>query len=262
MYIQVDGHKVFAAGKLIQGAPEPVVVFIHGAAMDHSVWAMHTRYFMHIRRSVIALDLPAHGRSEGEAMASIEAMAAWVLQCLDVLDIDSVAVAGHSMGALVALELASLSGNRVGTLALLGASAPMPVSAQLLEAARDDRPEARDMMMLWGHAFAAQIGGNPVAGIHIMNTATRLLERARPGVLFNDLNACNDYECGTESVTRVAAKTTLVCGAEDRMAPYRAGAELAGYIPDCVIEVVDQCGHLLMSEQPEQTHRRLVAALI
>ena len=261
MYIEVDGHKVFAAGKLIQDSPQAPVILIHGAAMDHSVWAMHTRYFMHVRRSVLALDLPAHGRSEGDALASIEAMATWASLFLDSCDIDTVAVAGHSMGALVALELAGSSGNRVSKLALLGASAPMPVSEQLLEAARDERPEARDMMMLWGHAFAAQLGGNPVAGIHIMNTATRLLERARPGILYNDLNACNDYECGTESAARIAAKTTLICGAEDKMTPYRAGRELAGFIVDCSIEVVADCGHILMSEQPEQTHRMLLTAL-
>ncbi len=261
MYIQVDGRKVFAAGRLSYGSPQPPVILIHGAAMDHSVWAMHTRYFMHVRRSVLALDLPAHGRSEGDPLDSIEAMAAWVSRCLDEFDIDEIAVAGHSMGALVALELSASSGDRVDRLALLGASAPMRVSDQLLEAARDDRPEARDMMMLWGHAFSAQLGGNPVAGIHIMNTATRLLERARPGVLFNDLNACNSYECGAESASKIAAKTTLICGAEDKMTPHRAGRELAGFIPDCAVEVVSECGHILMSEQPEQTHRRLVAAL-
>ena len=68
MYVDVDGHKVFAAGRLAAASPVPPVVLVHGAAMDHTVWAMHTRYFMHVGRSVIAPDLPAHGRSNGEAL--------------------------------------------------------------------------------------------------------------------------------------------------------------------------------------------------
>jgi pimeloyl-ACP methyl ester carboxylesterase len=261
MYVEVDGHKVFAAGRLVEASPAPPVVFVHGAAMDHSVWAMHTRYFMHIGRSVIAPDMPAHGRSGGEALTCVEAMSAWLVRCLDALGIHAAAVAGHSMGALVALETAASHASRVERLALLGVSAPMTVSDELLEAARENRPEARDMMMLWGHGFDAQFGSNPVAGIHVMNTAIRLLERARPGILFNDLNACNSYLRGVEAAQRVAAPTTIICGTEDKMTPYRASRDLAGAISNCSIDVIDHCGHILMGEQPEQTHRSLLAAL-
>jgi pimeloyl-ACP methyl ester carboxylesterase len=261
MYVEVDGHKVFAAGRLVEASPVPPVVLVHGAAMDHSVWAMHTRYFMHVGRSVIAPDMPAHGRSGGVAVTSVEAMGEWLLRCLDAFGVDTVAVAGHSMGALVALETAATGGSRVVRLALLGISAPMLVSDQLLDAAHEDRPEARDMMMLWGHGFDAQFGSNPVAGIHVMNTAIRLLERARPGILFNDLNACNAYERGAEAAAQISAKTAIICGAEDRMTPYLAALDLAALIPDCSIDVIDRCGHIMMSEQPEQTHRKLLAAL-
>ena len=261
MYVDVDGHKVFAAGRLAAASPVPPVVLVHGAAMDHTVWAMHTRYFMHVGRSVIAPDLPAHGRSNGEAVTSVEAMAGWLLRCMDAFGIEAGAVAGHSMGALVALETAATGSSRVERLALLGASVPMHVSDQLLDAAREDRPQARDMMMLWGHGFDAQFGANPVAGIHVMNTASRLLERAPSGLLFNDLYASNAYLRGREAAAQVTAPTTIICGAQDRMAPYRAALDLASLIPNCAIELIDQCGHILMSEQPEQTHQKLVAAL-
>ena len=137
----------------------------------------------------------------------------------------------------------------------------MPVSEQLLEAAREDSPQARDMMMLWGHGFGAQFGANPVAGIHVMNTALRLLERAQSGLLFNDLYASNAYLRGTKAAAQVTAVTTIICGAQDRMAPYRAALDLASVIANCSIELIDRCGHILMSEQPERTHQKLVAAL-
>lgn len=259
--LEIDGHEVSFAGRIEPHNSEPTIVFIHGAAMDHTVWAMHTRYFMHVRRSVVALDLPAHGRSDGVPLPSIEMMSAWVSRCLDRLGIERIALAGHSMGALVALELAADNTDRVATLALLGAAVPMAVSEELLDAARQEDAVALDMMVLWGHAYCSQLGGNPVAGIPVIHTAKRLLERARPGVLFNDLSACHNYRRGKESALKITAKTTLVCGTEDKMTPLRAGRDLAEFIPGCSVRTIPQCGHLLMSEQPEDTHRKLVTAL-
>ena len=261
MEFEVDGERVFAAGACVENDPLPAVVLVHGAAMDHSVWSLYTRYFMHVKRSVVAPDLPGHGRSEGAPLPSIEAMASWAGRMLDALGLGAVALAGHSMGALVALELAAALGERVSRVALLGAAVPMSVSEPLLAAAREDSPAARDMMMLWGHGFAAQIGGNPLAGVHVINSSLRLLERAAPGVLYNDLHACNAYTGGMEAAARVRAPTTLICGAEDKMTPARAAGVLAGALHDASLEVIPRSGHILMTEQPEYTHRALVAAV-
>ena len=259
MKFDVDGNTVFASGALREGDDRPAVVFIHGAAMDHSVWVYHARYFRHAGRSVVGLDLPGHGGSAGPPLDSIEAMAAWTGRCFDTLGLEHVALAGHSMGALVALALAAAD-PRVEQLALLGAAVPMAVSDVLLDNAREDRQAARDMMMLWGHGSDAHLGGNAVAGIHVIKGSMRLLERARPGVLFNDLNACNEYGDGMTAAARVTARTRLVCGAGDRMTPMRAARELAAAIPNCDIDVLPACGHIMMSERPELTHQSLVRA--
>src|SRR5260221_5955720 len=56
----------------------PTVVFVHGAAFDHSVWQWQSRYLAHHGRSVLAVDLPAHGRSPGALRESIEQWAEWL----------------------------------------------------------------------------------------------------------------------------------------------------------------------------------------
>ena len=56
----------------------PAIVFIHGSGLDHTVWALPARYFAHHDASVLAVDLPGHGRSEGAPLTAIEAMADWV----------------------------------------------------------------------------------------------------------------------------------------------------------------------------------------
>ena len=72
MQLRVDGKAVFAAtGGRDFAADRPVVVMIHGAGMDHVVWALQARSLAFRGRSVLALDLPGHGRSEGPALPSI-----------------------------------------------------------------------------------------------------------------------------------------------------------------------------------------------
>ena len=93
--------------------------------MDHTIWALQTRYFAHHGRSVLAPDLPGHGRSGGPALESIAAMADWVDAFLQTAGIATAALVGHSMGALIALETAARFGARVRALALLGAAALM-----------------------------------------------------------------------------------------------------------------------------------------
>ncbi|MEQ8233666.1 MAG: alpha/beta hydrolase [Gammaproteobacteria bacterium] len=261
MYFEVDGSRTFAAGRLPADAATPVILLVHGAAMDHSVWVYHTRYFMHTGHAVVAVDLPAHGLSAGAPLTTIEDMAAWLERCLDALGIERAAVAGHSMGALAALELGGRAGARIERLALLGCALPMAVAPALLEAAQADSPVARDMMVLWGHGTRAHTGGNPVAGITMVNAALRLIERARPGLLHADLAACNAYTDGYAAAAKISARTRLICGSEDRMTPTASARELATVIPTCAVDVIADCGHIMMSEKPEQTHRFLVQAL-
>src|SRR5450830_1542191 len=72
----------YTGGKAFHPA-QPTAVFIHGAQNDHSVWALQTRYFAHHGWNVLAVDLPGHGRSQGAAKTSVEALAHWLLAVLD-----------------------------------------------------------------------------------------------------------------------------------------------------------------------------------
>ena len=113
-----DGKPAFAAtgGQPFDKA-RPSIVFIHGGGMDHSVWALQTRYFAYHGRNVLAVDLPGHGRTPGPVPATITAMADWVMALLDSLDIGAAALVGHSMGSLVAFDAAARYPSRATALA-------------------------------------------------------------------------------------------------------------------------------------------------
>ncbi|HEX6143370.1 MAG TPA: alpha/beta fold hydrolase, partial [Geminicoccaceae bacterium] len=128
MEVRLDRRSVFLGdqGRSLEPV-RPTVLFIHGAGMDHSVWPLQARHFAYRGWNALALDLPGHGRSaplgdDGALLASVPAMAAWLVQVIDVLGIARAHLVGHSMGALVALEAAAAHDDRVQSIALLGAT--------------------------------------------------------------------------------------------------------------------------------------------
>jgi len=254
MELTVAGQRVHAGTGGAAFDPErPLVVFLHGAGMDHTVWALPARYFAHRGRAVLAVDLPGHGKSEGEALPSIGAMADWVMALLDALDVGTAALAGHSMGALVALEAAARHPGRVRALALLGAAPKMPVHPDLLAAAAANKHAAFDLMTSWGFGPAGQLGGARVPGSWLMGGGERLLERVRPGVLAADLAACNAYATGMDAAAKVGCPTAVIMGSEDRMTPAKAGAKLAAAIPGAQAITLPGCGHMMLAEKPDET---------
>src|ERR1700744_5905542 len=108
MQLSVNGVDTFVAtgGKPFDESL-PTVVLLHGAGFDHSTWALHSRWFAHHGFSVLAPDLPGHGRSAGPALQSIADMADWTAALLDSARAAKAQLIGHSMGSLIALETAA-----------------------------------------------------------------------------------------------------------------------------------------------------------
>jgi pimeloyl-ACP methyl ester carboxylesterase len=250
--LAVDSNRVFAAtgGRPFDPA-RPAVVFIHGAGMDHTVWALQARYFAHHGRSVLALDLPGHGRSGGAPLRSIGAMASWFVKLLDAAGLASAALVGHSMGALIALEAAASAPARAHSLGLLGVAARMPVHPDLQAAADGNRRLGPELVTCWGHGPSGHLGGNPAPGLWMMGGSLQLLERAPAGALAADLAACNAYDGALAAAARVACPTLLVLGGLDRMTPPAKAAPLAEVIKTVRMVTLPTAGHMLMSERPD-----------
>jgi pimeloyl-ACP methyl ester carboxylesterase len=229
----------------------PTLVFVHGAANDHSVWALQSRYFAHHGRNVLAVDLPGHGRTGGEPPASVEAAAQWLVALLDTLPVAPVGLVGHSLGALVVLEAAGRHPERIARIALLGPAAPMPVAEVLLDAAEANDHVAFELITGWSFSAAHQLGGNPLPGVWMTGNAQRLMERSRPGVLHADLLACHRYAGGLSAAASVRCPVLLIVGQRDLMAPAKNAAALSAALSDCRVVTVPDCGHSLMSEAPD-----------
>lgn len=252
MELTVNGLPVHAAtgGRPFDPA-RPALLFLHGSAMDHTMWALPARHFARHGLGVLAVDLPGHGRSGGAPLASVEAIADWLVALLDAAGVTRAALVGHSMGSLVALDAAARHPDRVTRIALLGSALPMAVAEPLLTAAAANDHAAIDGLMIWGHSLAGQLGGGGTPGIHVMAEATRLMERAAPGVLHADLNACNSYGEPLDRLDAIRCPTLLLLGERDLLTPRRATRALAERIADVRSVVLPGCGHMMTAEQPD-----------
>jgi pimeloyl-ACP methyl ester carboxylesterase len=246
-------------------ASRPCVVFVHGALNDHSVWTLAARWCAHHGHSVLAVDLPGHGRSAGPALPDVESMADAVLALLAEHGVQQAALVGHSMGSLIALEAASRAApGLVSHLVMVGTAYPMRVSAVLLDTAARYPLAAIDQVVAFSHATLAAKPSYPGPGAWLHGSSRALMRQVLArgegvaGVVHNlfhhDFSACDRYAHGLEAATRVRGlsglRSRLILGGRDRMTLPRHADALADTL-GATVHTLPQAGHALMQEDPD-----------
>ena len=240
---------------------EHPIVFIHGTGMDHTVWTMPIRYFLRKKRNILGIDLPGHGRSKGKLLRTIPAMAEWLINYLDDLKVKEFSLVGHSMGSLIALETAALAQKRANNLVLVGTAFPMAVSDVLLAYAKDNKPEAIEILTFMGYSNQARLGRNTNPGIWMTGSTKKLLEKSGKGVIYQDLKACAEYGSGLESAKKVSANTLLILGKKDFLTPPFKAKDLIKSFNNPEVKEIADSGHTLMIESPNTVLDYLIEVL-
>ena len=250
MRTELNGRSVFyGTGSGQHDADADNIVFVHGAGFDHSVWVMPARYFARHGLNVLAPDLPAHGRSDGPALTSIESMADWLAELIQHVCQSPACVVGHSLGSLVTLALAHRHPDVVSKIALLGTSLPMRVGPPLLNAAKDNHHAAIDMANTWSHSTSGRIGSAQTPGLSNLISGERWLERMPEGVYHADFAACDAFDGAVEIGD---LRALVIVGDADQMTPAAAGHKVAHALAQAQTVVLSGCGHNMLAEQPNQ----------
>jgi pimeloyl-ACP methyl ester carboxylesterase len=242
----------------------PCVVFVHGALNDHSVWTLLARWFAHHGRGVLAVDLPGHGRSGGAPLASVEALADWLLGVLDAAGVRQAALVGHSMGSLIALEAASRAPARASRLVMIGTAYPMKVSEALLTTAREAPLTAIDRVNAFSHSGIAAKPSYPGPGMWLLGSSRALMRRMQAGqtavnLFHHDFTVCDRYAGGLAAAQRLTCPSSLILGAHDQMTSPKQVQEIALAMKARIHTVA--AGHALMAEAPDAVLAALRAAL-
>jgi pimeloyl-ACP methyl ester carboxylesterase len=250
----------YTGGKAFD-ATQPTLVFIHGVLNDHSVWILQTRYLAHHGFNVLAIDLPGHGRSGGDAPHSVEEAALFIEALLDAAGIQQAGLVGHSWGSLISLETAARLKDRITHLALVGTAFPMRVSPALIEASLNEPTKALQMVNVFSRATLAAppsvLGpGTWVYGASMALGRRVLASNPLVNIFHRGFVACDSYDNGLQAMAAITCPVLFLLGESDQMTPPRAAKSLIDQAQTTgkkfsVVQI--PMGHHQMSEAPEET---------
>jgi pimeloyl-ACP methyl ester carboxylesterase len=262
MYLQVNGHRTYCytGGKPFDPA-KPTVVFVHGVVNDHSVWGLQSRYLANHGWNVLAVDLPGHCRSEGDAPSSVEEAARFIAALLEAAGVARAALVGHSWGSLIVLEAASQLKERVTHLALVGIAYPLKVAAALIDTSLSHPARALEMINVFSRSTLAAppsaLGpGTWVFGSSLALGRRVLASNSQVNVLHRGFQACDSYANGEAAIAAITCPVLFVLGAQDQMTPAKAAQSLITVARERgkQVKVVNlPVGHHQMTETPDQT---------
>jgi pimeloyl-ACP methyl ester carboxylesterase len=151
------------------------------------------------------------------------------------------------------VECTSRYPDKIKTLSLMGGAGAIPMNPQLLSLAENNDPKAVDLMMDWAHGPAGHFGGHPVPGLYHINTGTMLAKsRTIQNTLGVDFRACDNYKNGFEAAKKIKCPTLSILATDDKMCPVKEGKKLAALIDGSQVDIIDNCGHMMLLEEADR----------
>jgi len=219
------------------------LILVPGLVCDATVW--------HAQVASLAgpwhIQVAAHG-----AASSLGEMAEGVLAIAPA----RFALAGHSMGGRVALEIMARAPQRVARLALLDTGFEALPAGEAGERERAGRYRLRDIarrdgMLAMGREWArGMVHPRRLGDDAFMEVIHRMIARAPLALFEAQIQALLARPDRTGLLTQIQVPTLVLCGAEDSWSPLARHADMARRIPGSRLVVVPDCGHMSTLEQP------------
>ena len=219
------------------------LVLIPGLLCDEFVWSEQRRALS----SLAQVWVPDHG-----ALDSLTDMATAVLRDAPA---EQFALAGHSMGGRVALEVLRLAPHRVQRLALLD-SGWLP----LQPGARGEEEQASRMALLeiaFEHGMRTmgrQWASGMVHPSHlqgpVFESIVTMIERKTPGIFAAQIRALLARPDATAQLLGIDCPTLILCGRQDRWSTLSQHLQMAAIIRGARLRIIEECGHMSTLEQP------------
>src|ERR1700722_10222499 len=214
------------------------LLLLSGLLCDETVWADIPRRLEDLAESRI-ISFSGH--------SSITGMAEHVLSVAP----ERFAVAGHSMGGRVALEVIRLARRRVMRLALLNTG---------VNTVRDGEPQSRGRLLRLAHeqgmsALAAEWLPPMMAGgsrtVDLMPRLVAMVERSTPDSYAGQINALLNRPEALSILPTINVPTLLLSGSEDTWSPVSQHETMRRRIPHATLFEIHGAGHMAPFERPD-----------
>jgi pimeloyl-ACP methyl ester carboxylesterase len=168
------------------------------------------------------------------------------------------ALAGHSMGGRVAVEVVRRAPKRVRRLALLDTGyRPLPSG----QAAEDERASryallalaCRDGMRAMARSWIRRMVHPDRLDDHaLVDAILDMIERQTPERFEAQIEALLARHDAAPVLRSIGCPTLVLCGRQDAWSPVAQHEEIAAMVPGATLDVIDDCGHMSPMEAPEQ----------
>lgn len=216
-------------------------LLVHAAGSSAGMWRRQVDG-LGAADSVVAPDLPGHGRSGGiEGLATVEAYADLVERFVAAMRLRPCLVVGRSMGGAIALVLAARQPSWLQGVVLACTAARFRLAPETVETLHAV-VRGRLPQQFTTETFS------PATGVDLMREAWTEQVKTDPRVRYTDLLACQAFDAGP-LLGRVKVPTLVVAGADDQVTPVACSEELARAIAGARLEVIAAAGHQAPLEQ-------------
>ncbi len=239
----------------------PLLMFIHGAACDHTIWVFQNRYFYNRNFSTLSIDLPGHGENNNTISNSIKTMSNLVLDLVKQLPHKEVYLIGHSMGSLICLDTLLANMSIIKKAFLIGIAYPMKVNDLLLKKSKVDQNAAIKDMINWSLTDNTKLHGADLIGINLPNLINIVMSNSKNGVLYKDLLACNNFILDEKEIKKIKTPTEIIVGENDIMTPYNNALNLSNILKYSNLTIIKKSGHFHTFEQPSELNNIIEKSL-
>ena len=226
-----------------------LLVFLHGAGSNAHTWRRQLEHF-EAGHSALAFDLPAHGRSGAtDGLATIGEMVEFTADFTTSLRLRPFVFVGRALGGAIGIELALSRPERLRALVLIATKLRFDIPQAAVDTWREVMHGRKTQ------PFSTDIF-SPKTDFAVMRDAWMEQVKTDPRVRHTDLLACQKLDF-TGRLAAIRAPTLVVTGRDDHFAPPEKAEELAAAIPGARLAVIDDAGHSLSSEKPDELHRAI-----
>ena len=226
------------------------LVLVHGYLGSSEMWKLQKDY-LHKKFRIIVPALPGFGESfNAKSLNSISLMAKFIIQHIDLKNIDKFNLMGHSMGGMIVQEIANLSGNRINKL-ICFATGPIgdipgrfePINTSIKKLGEEGiKEQVKRIPPKWF------VEGDQAKNYYLCEKAVKNIseETAR-----NALIAMRDWN-GLENLKKIKNKTLIIWGDKDKSYNFEQVSILNNNIPDSDLKIFKNCCHNVHLEQPQK----------
>ena len=229
------------------GSGTPLVL-IHGFLGSTDMWEPQIEHFKEHYR-IITPALPGFGKSKKlKSCNSIESMAKTILNSLEAKKIKRFYLLGHSMGGMIAQEIAKLAGDQILKLICYGTGPNGNIPGRF-----ETIDESRDKLKINGLEFTANriaktwfIDGNKAKYFYLCESANK---QTSVEAVDDGLIAMKNWS-GVDNLKNIKNETLIIWGDQDKANNYNQVETLKKNIPNSTLTIINGCSHNAHLEKP------------